>query len=377
MLLRLLQREMTNSDTYLQIRKGLTTKYRIDNYEFPFPGDMYLIHNPRSGGRFKINGEAAGMYLEKKDEADIYRRLTYWIWQCNHANKINESTPRDQWPTISEKVFADAPHWNIPPIDTRMHNILMLLYEHIGGQLGVQLGIVDDSTRTGPSFINAIDDAAHNTFLCMKAAAYSAHDTEFMSLLNAMVDEKILDKEKNGYILLKLTTSGYRILEERRRTQSASTTCFVAMWFDDSMNSLYNRAIEPAIQEAGYMLSRIDYKQHNNKIDDEIIAGIRNAKFMVADFTSSKEMVKKEDEKPSECGNVYYEAGFARALDKPVISLCRKDYIKNKKIAFDTQAYNHITWENGEWDALKEAIKHRIEATIGKGPIQPSGKKSE
>ena len=358
--------------------------------------------NPRSGGWFHFTMQAASSPIpaEKKEIEDIYRRLTYWIWQHNHTNKINENTPPDQLPTIDTTVLKDAPYWQIPPIDTRMHNILMLLYEHAGGQLGIEFGwaniYANFSSMLGgqPGHTTMIDPHKLNVrysstrsnynykdteyiFLCMKAAAYSAHDTGFISLLNAMVDEKILDKSKNGDILLKLTIPGYRILEERRRTQSASTTCFVAMWFDDSTNDLYNRAIEPAIQEAGYMPSRIDYKQHNNKIDDEIIAGIRSAKFMIADFTSSKEMIKKEDEKPSECGNIYYEAGFARALDKPVISLCRKDYIKNKKIAFDTQAYNHITWENGEWDALKEAIKHRIEATIGKGPIQQSGKKSE
>jgi hypothetical protein len=44
--------------------------------------------------------------------------------------------------------------------------------------------------------------------------------------------------------------------------------------FDDSFNSV-KAAIEAGIAAAGYQSRRIDQKQHNNQIDDEIIAATR------------------------------------------------------------------------------------------------------
>ena len=57
------------------------------------------------------------------------------------------------------------------------------------------------------------------------------------------------------------------------------------MWFDLSMDEAYQNGIQPAIEDAGYEAVRIDRKDHNNKIDDEIIAEIRRSRFLVADFT--------------------------------------------------------------------------------------------
>jgi hypothetical protein len=57
------------------------------------------------------------------------------------------------------------------------------------------------------------------------------------------------------------------------------------MWFDESMKSAWTDGIEPAVMNAGYKPLRIDGKDHNNKIDDEIVGEIRGSKFLVADFT--------------------------------------------------------------------------------------------
>ena len=93
---------------------------------------------------------------------------------------------------------------------------------------------------------------------------------------------------------------------------------------------------------------------HNNKIDDEIVAGIRRSKFLVADFTSHR-------------GGVYFEAGLAIGLGLPVIWLCRKDELE--KTHFDTRQYNFIVWETDQAVELSRALQNRIEATIGRGPL--------
>ena len=129
------------------------------------------------------------------------------------------------------------------------------------------------------------------------------------------------------------------------------------MWFDDSMDEAYKKGIAPAILEAGYKPLRIDKREHNNKIDDEIIAQIKRSRFLVADFTQGRGGAR---------GGVYYEAGFAHGINIPVIFTCRKKEIK--KVHLDTRQYNHIIWETPEELLLR--LTQRISATVGDGPIK-------
>ncbi len=128
------------------------------------------------------------------------------------------------------------------------------------------------------------------------------------------------------------------------------------MWFSDSVNDAW-QAIDNGIRNAGYKPFRVDQKQHNNKIDDEIIAGIRGSKFLVADLTGHR-------------GGVYYEAGFAQGLGLEVIWLCRSTDME--KMHFDIRQYNTIFWEQDKLADLTKALKDRIEARFGHGPLNES-----
>ncbi len=152
-----------------------------------------------------------------------------------------------------------------------------------------------------------------------------------------------------------LTVSGYARLAELEQTYTASSRAFVAMWFDASMKEAWEQGFNPAICAAGYEPVRIDQKEHVNKIDDEVIAEIRRARFVVADFTHGKAGAR---------GGVYYEAGFAHGLGIPVIFTCRKNVLK--RIHFDTRQYNYIVWT--DTDELQRNLTTRIAAVIGDGP---------
>lgn len=154
-----------------------------------------------------------------------------------------------------------------------------------------------------------------------------------------------------------LTAKGFERLEEFEKANIASKQAFVAMWFHDSLNEVYEQAIEPAIREAGYEPRIIRKVEHNNKIDDEIIAEIRRSKFVIADFTCG---FSKDKSEVIARGGVYYEAGFAQGLGHPVIWTCRSDIIAH--VHFDTRQYNHIVWETAT--DLKEKLLNRIRATI-------------
>ena len=152
-----------------------------------------------------------------------------------------------------------------------------------------------------------------------------------------------------------VTVEGYAHLESLQSKQIESTQVFVAMWLDPSMEEAYEEGIKPAIEDAGYTSARIGRKEHNNRIDDEIISEIHRSRFLVADFSQGKDGAR---------GGVYYEAGFAQGLGIPVIFTCRKE--DEKIIHFNTRQINHIFWKTPE--DMRDRLLNRITATIGDGP---------
>ena len=108
---------------------------------------------------------------------------------------------------------------------------------------------------------------------------------------------------------------GYRHLAKLTTESVKSRQAFVAMWFDESMEDVYDGAIKPAIEEAGYKPYRVDMEHFSGRIDDKIIAEIRRSRFLVADFSHGSDGAR---------GSVYYEAGFAHGLGLEVIFCCRR-----------------------------------------------------
>ena len=148
----------------------------------------------------------------------------------------------------------------------------------------------------------------------------------------------------HGY---RLGLEGWRRLLDLDKTEAKSDQAFVAMWFDPSLTPAYSEGIAPALEESGYPPTRVDLLEHNEKIDDRIIAEIRRSGLLVADFTGHR-------------GGVYFEVGFAMGLGLPVILTCRADQISNAH--FDTRQYNHIVWD--EPADLKQKLIDRIAATL-------------
>ena len=145
------------------------------------------------------------------------------------------------------------------------------------------------------------------------------------------------------------------------------------MWFSDDMLEIFENTIKTVITDCGYKAVIISMKEHNDNINDQIIAEIRKSKFIIADFTGNR-------------GGVYFESGFAMGLGKQVIWTCRRDHFNSlistvvdgtdikdnsihevkiqleSKIHFDVDHFNFIIWNNP--DELYEKLKNRIEATI-------------
>jgi hypothetical protein len=149
----------------------------------------------------------------------------------------------------------------------------------------------------------------------------SIDEMKFM-LTSVLCEEMgyLVDAKSGNY---QVSPKGLLYLEGRR--ESTSSVGFCAMWFNPSVRFIYDEAISKAIKDAGYESFRVDGKEHNNRIDDEIVANIKSAKFMVADLTGHR-------------GGVYYEAGLAHGLGLEVIFTCKE----KRATHFDIRQYNTI-----------------------------------
>jgi hypothetical protein len=165
---------------------------------------------------------------------------------------------------------------------------------------------------------------------------------------------EIKDQAIPNYVEARLTLDGWRRVEALEKgAVDKPNQCFVAMWFSAQLEPVYKTAIEPAIRAAGYDAMQMAFLEHNDDINDRIIAEIRKSRLVVADFTGNR-------------GGVYFEAGFALGLGKPVIWTCKRSFFEEHGVHFDTQARNHILWD--EPADLKRALQARIEATVPRTP---------
>ena len=165
---------------------------------------------------------------------------------------------------------------------------------------------------------------------------------------------------------LQISPQGWEFIDKIRSQSSDSNFAFLAMKFEDKIMDFGDNWILPAVKKAGYNCSRANQVPHNNLIDDEMLALIRQSKFIIADFTYNN-------------SGVYFESGFARGLNIDVINICEKTFFeeKGKGVHFDTNHYPFILYEFNKGDEFFKTLQFHIEATIGKGNYIPDDTKSQ
>jgi len=149
-----------------------------------------------------------------------------------------------------------------------------------------------------------------------------------------------------------VTMKGWERIQYIQKSGRDSKRVFVAMWFDGSMDEVYDKAIAPAISRAGYLPLRIDRHPHVNRIDDEIIGQIKRCRFMVADFTGQRH-------------SVYFEAGMMHGLARNVIWMCKNDDLKD--VRFDVRQFAFIAYSSVA--EAEKLLYDKILAIEGEGTL--------
>jgi hypothetical protein len=181
--------------------------------------------------------------------------------------------------------------------------------------------------------------------------AYAQDFNELSFYLRELAHRGLLENKMNDTAV---TTKGFEFVEDLTKAGRHSPVGFCAMAFAPELLPLWTDVIEPAITAAGYEAKRMDTVEHNNRIDEEILAWIRRSRFLVADITKHR-------------NGVYFEAGFAMGLGLPVVWMVSKEDAANTH--FDNRQYNRIEWADADFAAARKALFNRIVATIGEGPL--------
>lgn len=172
----------------------------------------------------------------------------------------------------------------------------------------------------------------------------------------------IKDSETAFRVEYSISPEGWSYLNDIGHSKH-SDKVFIAIAFrENPERDQIEQAIATACDECGFEANPVDRKgltgqseEHNNRIDDKIFADIVASRFLVAEFSIPN-------------NGVYYEAGFAEGLGKPVIYVVKKTSLNEYGLHFDTRTINHVVWDDtnddGGYADLRKKISNRIKGSI-------------
>jgi len=324
--------------------------------------DGFDVISPRAGGKYFVSGSCERQLRSLAIDDKV--SITFWL--------VEQRRMGIEWPEIYSTTL-DSVLDSIPIRAVEKRNRVILWLNEKLPTIGSSIML--DLPHTLYPDLEQDSNVSSLWQLCAFAGCTS--EKEAFTLVDFCENAGLVKVEEAPAIRsdlreVSLTFDGLLLVEELQTSLISSSQAFVAMWFGQKMNDAYELGFKPAIEDAGYMPVRIDRKDHNNKIDDEIIAEIRRSRFVVADFTSDvfqrKGPTDLEKIEAISRGGVYFEAGFAKGLGREVIWTARNDLID--LVHFDTRQFNHITWATPE--ELRDKLSKRISATLGDGPLRKS-----
>ena len=325
-------------------------------------GQKYEYCNPRAGGKyiipytwtrmspldFKIQDRDKNIIRELINDEKV--RLSGYIAQENLKGNIpdlDELMKDDDW-------LAKLPF--IPDQDSR-ENLLLKGLINLSPEIGYPISLQNVDVRM-----------MDNPTPWLYALSYCSTPSAFHELLESLNNSKdiVIGRDyTGGQCDVKVTKAGRtRIKKINNKTPNRnSTTAFIAMWMHSSINYV-KESIKTAIKNAGYKPLRIDDIKDDDKIDNKILSLIEKSKFIVCDITA------EDKDKPR--ASVFFEAGYAKGKNIPVIWSCSKTMKEMQVNVFDTRQYHCIFWDKDRMSEFEKELQKRIEDNekIGKGPLK-------
>lgn len=127
-----------------------------------------------------------------------------------------------------------------------------------------------------------------------------------------------------------LLASGNGVVEFRDyQFEGISPKAFVVMQFEETYDNLYKEVIVPVCERSGFDVQRADDVFRPGIVLQDILNGLVDSDVVIAEISPSN-------------GNVFYELGYAHALNKPTVLLARR----GGRLPFDVSGYRVIFYDD-------------------------------
>jgi hypothetical protein len=125
---------------------------------------------------------------------------------------------------------------------------------------------------------------------------------------------------------------------------------FVVMQFGDQFDELYKDVVAEVCKNYEVKAIRADQMSGPGLVISDIVGEINTSQLVIADIS------------PVENANVYFEVGYALALNKPTILLARK----GTALPFDVAGFRVLFYENtiGGKNRLEEGLRRHLDAIL-------------
>jgi hypothetical protein len=180
---------------------------------------------------------------------------------------------------------------------------------------------------------------AQSGFTRAARQAAAAHGVELQELVD------LQQRVRGGPDILRTAAREVQAEEQRREEQPRRPRVFVAMPFSREFNDVYLLGIRDVAEALSCVVERADEIEHNGYIVDAITDRLKSCAVLIGD-TSTRNP------------NVFYEIGFAQALNIPTVLICRE----GEDLPFDVRAVNHIVY--GGIVDLREKLGRRLRSML-------------
>jgi len=195
--------------------------------------------------------------------------------------------------------------------------------KHVGKDVVVNYCIISDFLKKSGEIDKSVL-VAYNGFTQDAFLAAKSMNVDLVTF--ADLEVKLAKTSPKG---MEIMDEIIKVAEKTPQPTKFDKEVFVVMPFSKELNDLYIYGIRGCIEKLGLTVVRADEMEFNSDILVEIIDHIKKAKYIIAEVTERNP-------------NVFYEVGWAHALERKVILIAKK----GTEIPFDLKGMNHLLYES-------------------------------
>ena len=211
-------------------------EYEATGFYFPETRAIRVDHSPRAGGAYKISGLVQARLSDTLSNPQK-SRLTTWL--------IDQRSQGVEIPQITEEAIARAKDSRPLPA----HECADRLLRFVSNETEKAGAYVDFSSTADGSKPRTDTACAHSESIDWSGVFF------YLNYLQEKGWVQRLPLGHDSRFTCRVTVDGYSRIEEQRTTVDSSQA-FVAMWFHETMDEVYDKGIKPGIEAAGLQASK-------------------------------------------------------------------------------------------------------------------------